>query len=259
MYEADQTANSMHTLGGDGTGTLAPSILAALFPAEVATQTVFIPHVDPAEALHPAEEALTFRMTEKRRREFAAGRLGVRGLLVSLGLRDAPLLMASDRTPIWPPEVVGCISHSGSYCGVAVARSRDFLSLGLDIERIAPLDEGCHRLACTQQELAWLYSLPKALQDSFFLLFFSAKECWYKCQYTVSRTRYYFHHVEIHFDLSTNEFRVSAPNQVLNVRQERGVFHGRYMLTAGYVFTGMVLKPTRESSCGPTVGVPPDC
>ncbi|MFC1475832.1 hypothetical protein ACFLQW_02380 [Candidatus Zixiibacteriota bacterium] len=53
------------------------------------------------------------------------GRLCTRKALAQLEIVNFPILVRSDRTPIWPAGIVGNISHGDDYCGVAVARQRE--------------------------------------------------------------------------------------------------------------------------------------
>ena len=64
---------------------------------------------------------------DKRKREFAAGRLCARRLLAEFGITDFPVRVADDRQPLWPESLVGSITHTtgiaGGHVAAAVARN----------------------------------------------------------------------------------------------------------------------------------------
>ena len=79
---------------------------------------------------------------EKRRREFVTGRACAREALAGLGLPPRRSAAVTKGEPLWPPGVVGSITHCEGYRACAVARSSSALMLGIDAERNAPLREG---------------------------------------------------------------------------------------------------------------------
>lgn len=86
-----------------------------------------------------AEAETMRRAIPARRDEFSAGRAAARVALAGLGLAACPIPMRADRAPHWPAGVVGSISHGAGIAAAVVARTRDVLALGLDIEPQAPL------------------------------------------------------------------------------------------------------------------------
>ena len=88
--------------------------------------------------LHPEEAACVRRSVEKRRLEFSAGRFCARMALSQLGVHDFSLLPDADRVPLWPPGVVGSISHCSGLAVAAVARSESVKSIGVDVEPPPP-------------------------------------------------------------------------------------------------------------------------
>src|SRR6267378_346626 len=127
--------------------------------------------------LLPEEEAcLSPRAIAKRRREFTAGRVCARAALGRLGIRDFPLLAAADRSPVWPPGIVGSLSHCGDYCGVAVARRGEVAGVGLDVERARPLEGRLASIVCSPVEIRRLGALPDLPAGLWAMIVFSAKE-----------------------------------------------------------------------------------
>jgi 4'-phosphopantetheinyl transferase EntD len=128
--------------------------------------------------LHPEERAAIEGAGERRRREFAAGRECARRALRRLGVEACALPVGGDGAPVWPPGIVGSITHKGSYRAAAVARVDDVLrGIGIDAEVDDPLPTGVLETIATPVEVAQVEALlgerPGARWDR---LLFSAKE-----------------------------------------------------------------------------------
>jgi len=207
-------------------------------------QSIGTAEMDPGtagDALFPGEQAAIQNAVEKRRREFIAGRTCVRRAMAALGELPAPVLQGSDRAPVWPPGLVGCITHTDTWCAAAVARSADgFRSLGLDIEPAVPIMPALLRIICLPEERAYLDAQPAAERGLLGKLIFSAKECAYKCQYHLSRTFLDFHAMRIYPDLPGGGF-------VAVFQRDAGPFalgeelRGRLLVDQGYIMTAMTL------------------
>lgn len=133
-------------------------------------------------ALWPEEQAHVARAVEKRKREFAAARVLARNNLESLGLDAMPLVPREDRSPVWPPQIVGSISHSLGYCVVLNAWRRDWKSLGVDIEERRPFAAGMAKMVLTPEELVAVGDLESCAAQEQCLLRFCIKEAFYKFQ-----------------------------------------------------------------------------
>lgn len=157
-------------------------MIERLLPAGVVT--VEAAEADWTAPLLPEEQPLVARAVEKRRREFAAGRTCARRALEQLGWTDFPVLIGPRREPLWPPGVVGAITHCRGYCAVAVARAGEVRSLGIDAEVRAALPPGVADIVCTEAERRWTAALAG---DHWGTLVFSAKESVYKTWYPVTQ------------------------------------------------------------------------
>lgn len=111
------------------------------------------PIYDPAPPLFPPEAKMLGNVALRRRREFAWGRHHAHEALRPLGFTPVPILSRSDRAPLWPPGVVGSISHSSFDCGAVAGHSRNVLAVGLDIEDEEPLGADLLPIICTCAEL----------------------------------------------------------------------------------------------------------
>lgn len=136
------------------------------------------------DVLHPQEAALMEKAIEKRRREFCAGRVLARSALESLGFAPAPLLRGEDRAPRWPSGAVGSITHTRGHCAAVVARSTQIRAVGIDVEQATPLKPGVYEAITTERDRRELEG-----DDALRLgkIIFSAKECAYKAQYTLTQ------------------------------------------------------------------------
>ena len=138
--------------------------------------------------LHADEAAMMRKAVDKRRREFTAARVFARRAYESLGgTDDISIVHDDDRAPIWPAGFVGSITHTHTWCAVAMARSTDVRAVGIDVERELPLEEKLWDSVCTPRDLEWLRSLPEAQRGPAGKALFSAKECAYKAQYLITK------------------------------------------------------------------------
>jgi len=204
-------------------------MIESLFPRPVvtleATEEMWSGPLLPEE-----EDCLSPRAVLKRRREFTAGRVCARAALERLGVRDFPLLAAPDRMPLWPPGIVGSLSHCGDRCGVAVAREGAIVGLGLDVERARPLEDRA------------LPGLPAGLAA---MAVFCAKESAYKCHYPLARTFLDFHDVEITLEPERGTFTAT----ILKARNQEGcavpprvsVLRGRFSWNGDHIWAGVTL------------------
>ncbi|MCD4727906.1 MAG: 4'-phosphopantetheinyl transferase superfamily protein, partial [Pirellulales bacterium] len=218
----------------------AKSPIASLFPDEVVTVEV---HGEQIEgALYPEENSLIRNAVPKRKREFTAGRLCARRALEILSITDFPIVMNENRTPVWPPGIVGSITHTEGYSGVAIARQEEIRSIGLDVEGIEKLDRKLWKMIGTGEELAGLDSLSQKDRELRMALLFSAKESLYKCQYAVSGQWLGYHDVAVSVDPVREEFSAKFLVEVSGIAAKRECFKGRYLFSRGFVFTGMILR-----------------
>jgi 4'-phosphopantetheinyl transferase EntD len=143
---------------------------------------------DPVEeGLFPDEEALLVGAVEKRRREFAAGRVCARAALGQLGYPAVPVLSGSRGEPLWPTGVVGSITHCDGYRAAAVARSGQIATIGIDAEPHLALPEGLlGRIAGAEERVALVRLGSERPQVHWDRLLFSAKESVYKAWYPLA-------------------------------------------------------------------------
>ena len=196
-----------------------------------------VPQLHDAQ-LFPEERACLANAVEKRRAEFGTARVAARRALAQLGFPPRPLVPNKDRSPVWPDGVVGSITHTRGYCAVIVASASDFVSLGVDAEQDKTLTTELIRMICTPAE-------REGLKDSDAVLYFAAKEAFYKCQYPLTRKFLGFQDVELDLDLARGTF---AARIVKDMDKPAWLeqLQGRFVREHGLVLCGMSYPaPTR--------------
>ena len=204
---------------------------------------VGVAEMDPAtadsERLLPEERAFVAAAVGSRRREFAAGRLLARGLLGPMG-KDAALRREADGRPVWPPGIVGSITHCATLAAVAVASADACRGIGIDVEARRSLPPGVPRLVLSGQEQQWIMRCdPRQAADTV-LRVFCAKEALYKAIYPLTRTALPLR--ELIVEPCTEKGRFTAR---LGIDVERFptdvVFDGRWQAGQGHVAAAVVI------------------
>jgi 4'-phosphopantetheinyl transferase EntD len=169
---------------------------------------------DEAPPLHASEEALLgTRAVERRRLSFALGRAAARDALAELGVDDAGVGRGAAGEPLWPPGIVGAISHAGDVAVGLVGRADEYLGLGVDVEELSrgPSTRTA-RLVCRPNEMDWV-DVESGTQR--LMMLFSAKEAVFKAVYPIERIWLGFGDAE------------------LTWRGERGMFEARLLKSPG--------------------------
>jgi 4'-phosphopantetheinyl transferase EntD len=160
-------------------------VIEEILPVAVASAEMF---TDPPDTmLFPQEAAIVEQVSDKRRREFTAGRECARIALGKLGIEPVPILIGERGAPRWPPGIVGSITHCDGYRAAAVAHASDVATIGMDAEPGDPLPSGVLDVISLPAERARLAALagerPAVCWDR---LLFSAKESVYKAWFPLT-------------------------------------------------------------------------
>lgn len=219
-----------------------------LFHADVAVAELDPREIDPEHVLLPVERDVVERAIDTRRLQYAAGRHCAREGMRALGVPPGPVTQDSDRAPCFPPGLVGTITHTQWWCAAAMALDTTRAALGVDVEPDSPLKASLFDSVLTPPEVARLRELDDPLRGLVGKLVFSAKECAYKAQYTLSRTFYGFHGMRVELPGLTGAHTLPAEGEFSAVfLRDAGPFttgdalHGRYVHAHGYLMTGMEL------------------
>ena len=138
--------------------------------------------------LHEDEWNIVATAVPKRQAEFCGGRMCAHEALRRLGIAESSaILQNNDRSPRWPDNVTGSISHTRGYCAAVVANRHEVEGIGLDVELDTPLEEELFGLVCSAGERRWLASYPPGERGRYAKILFSVKEAAFKCQFPLTR------------------------------------------------------------------------
>jgi 4'-phosphopantetheinyl transferase EntD len=218
----------------------------------------------PDVMLFPEETALLVRAVKKRRREFATGRHCARSALGALGMPPAPILPGEAGAPLWPPGIVGSITHCAGYRAAAVARAHEVLTIGIDAEPDQLLTEEVLKLISLPAERARLRDLATAAPGICWdRLLFSAKESVYKAWFPLARRWLGFADADITINaangidkdgngtVGTFEARLLVSAPVVGGAPLTG-FTGRWLARDGVVLTAITVPAEPAACCPPS-------
>jgi 4'-phosphopantetheinyl transferase EntD len=194
------------------------------------------------EQLFPEERQYIERAVETRRAQFGTARVSARRGLARFGIASCALVPNLDRSPRWPSGITGSIAHTERHCAVVLTDAHSFAAIGLDFESDAPLRAGVEDVVCTESEQAWLNGLDRSAMMWLGALVFSAKEAFYKCQYSVTQTMLDFKDVELTFDLEAGRFAVANLRAGLPLRSRLLRIEGRACRAPDLVVTMATLS-----------------
>ena len=108
---------------------------------------------------------------------------------------------------MWPPGVVGSITHAAGWAIAVTAWRSDVMAVGIDLEGAGPLDADLVELVCGPGDREPDRRLAERGIDSG-KLSFVAKEAWYKAVFPEQRRFFEFGEVETDVDAVRGYFTV---------------------------------------------------
>lgn len=192
--------------------------------------------------LSEAEQRRIASALPKRRDEFTTGRACARLALERLGAPRAEVPSGSAGEPLWPPDVVGSITHCETYRACAVAWKTSIDSIGIDAEENEPLPDGVlDRISSAAERSLMPGGKADACLDR---VLFSAKEAVYKAWYPLSHEWLGFHDVHLELDVDAHGFvaELRIPGPLVRGRTVTE-FRGRWGVDAGTVITAVTVQP----------------
>ena len=150
------------------------------------------------DTLLPSERAGIAGAGPARQAEYATVRHCAREALGRLGVPAAPIGRAARGAPVWPPGVVGSMTHCRGFRAAAVARDSDLITLGIDAEPADRLREGVLARITRPDEAARVVALleadPAVAWDR---ALFSVKESLFKAWYPLVQEGLDFREAEV--------------------------------------------------------------
>jgi 4'-phosphopantetheinyl transferase EntD len=150
-----------------------------------------------------ADETVHFRNAiAKVRRQSGAARIVARALLQSLGHRDVAITRTSHGAPVWPTGIIGSLAHDERVAVAALARTADFLALGIDIEPAEDLPTDLiNFVAAPAEQSRYSHALLRSRQ------LFVAKEAVYKAVHPLDQIFLDFHDIDVNLEQETARVR----------------------------------------------------
>lgn len=191
---------------------------------------------DHTDSLFEAELAGVAAMAERRRNTFSSGRATARAALSEAGLGAAALPRGDDGSVVWPAGIIGSVTHTDSWAvaAVAVPAMCEARSIGIDLEKIQPLDAGVLKMIARDNEVAELMETGKKRWHATAL--FSFKESLYKCLRPSYGQFIEFHDVELS-GLSSGRPQVRFISEPLRKHCNPEELELRMAVTSDHVFT----------------------
>jgi len=189
--------------------------------------------------LFPEEVRSLGQAVEKRRHEFVTGRACARRALERLGLPASPIPSGPRGEPLWPPGVIGSITHCAGYRACAVARTTDLTSIGIDAEPNSALPDGVLEQVAFGPELHLVATAAPVRMDR---LLFSAKEAVFKAWFPLMKKWLGFEDAELSIDLGGQSFRAQllVPGPIVD-HTELSAFAGKWSVESGIILAAVVV------------------
>jgi 4'-phosphopantetheinyl transferase EntD len=219
----------------------ATDLVDLVLPPGIATMAVFD---DPPHAtLLAAEVEALGKVVEKRRREYTTVRHCARIALRKLGRPPTPLVPGLFGAPLWPPGVVGSMSHCEGYRVAAVASTDVMVTIGVDAEPNRPLPDRTLEVIADAEERLMLEELALRSTDACWdRVLFSAKESVYKAWFPLTQSWLGFDEAHLTIEPADGTFhaRLLVPGPLVGADRLTG-FSGRWTVSNGLVVTAIAL------------------
>jgi enterobactin synthetase component D len=186
------------------------------------------------------------KAVRKRKYEFLAGRhCAAEAMRALLPAAPVPAVgLASDRSPQWPPGIVGSITHCTGFASAAVTRVHDAQAIGIDSEDIMSEARAARivRMVADDRELAELKGSMHISLPHLITLLFSAKEALFKCLYPAVGRHFGFNAARMTaIDVQRGCFEITLTTTLGDDLPAGKSVPGRYTTDAGRVHTGILI------------------
>jgi enterobactin synthetase component D len=160
----------------------------------------------------------------KRKDEFLLGRLcASKAHELHFGSVLLSLPVAENRSPLWPKEVIGSITHNQFWVGAAVAKSNSLLGVGIDFEVMGRTKLEISRYVRTPKDLISHASLSDI---ELLTIIFSAKESLYKALHPSVKCFFGFETAAVtEIDLISGTFKIDLISDISKAYGPSGRAH----------------------------------
>lgn len=173
-----------------------------------------------------------------RQTEFLLGRIcASKAHEIHFGAELLSLPINSNRSPDWPEEVIGSITHNQIWVGATVSKSKSLLGVGIDFEVMGRTKLELARYIRSAEDL----KAHQSLNDNELLtIIFSAKESLYKALYPTVKSFFGFEAAAVReIDVSNGTFKIDLISQISSLLGPSGrfQFEGRFKVVGSSCLT----------------------
>lgn len=166
-------------------------MIHAILPPDVVAVTDSELGLDEAAvlaSLYPVEAEQIAGAVAGRRADFAWARACAREAMSRLGVQSGPIVRGGRGMPVWPPGVVGTLTHTDGLRAAALAPADRVRSVGLDVEPHEALADGVLEAVSLPEEAEWVRAMSSEIVSVHWdKLLFTAKEATYKAWFPLTR------------------------------------------------------------------------
>lgn len=177
----------------------------------------------------------------KRKCEFIAGRLCAQKALGANNPKDYIIETKADRSPKWPQDFAGSITHTDSFAAAATCKKADIQSIGIDSEPLIEkkrIETLMRRLLLPEEIRAQAHG--EASWQAYHTIIFSAKESIFKCISPITGKFFGFHDAwirKINWDQGTFQYQLQ---KCLGPRHPKGKNGEGYFHVDDLVHTAVI-------------------
>jgi enterobactin synthetase component D len=173
-----------------------------------------------------------------RQKEFLLGRVcASKAFELYFGSELLNLPTRADRSPAWPDEVIGSISHNQKFVGAAVSSGQKLLGIGIDFEVIGRAKLELNRYIRNKEDID---SHPSLNPNELLTIIFSAKESLYKALYPKVNCFFGFEAAALKdIDVLNGTFQIELIKDISPIYGPKSRFHfeGRFKIVEGSCLT----------------------
>ncbi|GAB2883260.1 4'-phosphopantetheinyl transferase [Microbulbifer echini] len=177
------------------------------------------------------------RACKKRKAEFLAGRYCAAQALKQLGFANVQVPIGPNRSPLWPTDISGSISHGGDIAICALTRGP--LALGVDFELPIPTETAAeikNTIVCTAEEIR--FSQAGIAPEHWLTIAFSIKESLFKALYAKVQQYFDFLDAEIlYIDPLAQKLTLTLTRDLCPDVRAGDLYHGIFQFQHNGVLT----------------------